>query len=338
MNSNLKFNRLNFKIGLCEKAIYDYLNKTYGKITKKNVFYYLNEIKPQVIKGLSESKIKELINRTFSQIEKENPNIFLQDINNFYFHVKNEYKFIEISSREVQSYAKNFNYKKTNFIFLNSKKDLIIDAISSSTLEGNTINSTEEYNKRLNHDYEKMEIINYLNIEKKLISCQYPLSKSLLLNIHKQLFKNLENTKSFQSKLSSIGSFKKVRNYLSNGFLPCQPFHLDENINKFIVFFNEKPKNFSEAIVRAGIAHCIFERIHPFSDGNGRVGRLLIQYYFFIHNFSNKLNFSISTSILNKKKEYYGGLAKTIKNYDYWMNNFKIIIDDYYQYSLKNKK
>ncbi|NQY11462.1 MAG: Fic family protein [Flavobacteriales bacterium] len=62
--------------------------------------------------------------------------------------------------------------------------------------------------------------------------------------------------------------------------------------------------------VKAAIAHLWFEVIHPFDDGNGRIGRTLVDKMLCEADKSAYRYYSFSTTILKKKKEYYNELNK----------------------------
>ena len=97
-----------------------------------------------------------------------------------------------------------------------------------------------------------------------------------------------------------------------------------EEMDKFLAWYNEsRPlKNSGEMpeIVRAGIAHLWYEKIHPFDDGNGRVGRAIAD-----HALSQYLGYPttacLSTAIEIDKKKYYYELEQAGR-YDLDINNW----------------
>jgi Fic family protein len=82
------------------------------------------------------------------------------------------------------------------------------------------------------------------------------------------------------------------------------PDRVDAEMSAFIDWLNAKPE--MPVPVVAAIAHLWFESIHPFSDGNGRVGRAVIEYVFASR--SRALPFSLSRQIEKDKKAYYAAL------------------------------
>jgi Fic family protein len=76
---------------------------------------------------------------------------------------------------------------------------------------------------------------------------------------------------------------------------------------KFIDWFNAS-NNQIPGVVRAAIAHLYFESIHPFGDGNGRIGRAISEKAL-SQELGRPVIFSLSTAIQLKKKEYYSELS-----------------------------
>jgi Fic family protein len=102
---------------------------------------------------------------------------------------------------------------------------------------------------------------------------------------------------------------------------------------KFIHWFNETvPGGRSEikkAPVRSAIAHLYFETIHPFEDGNGRIGRAIAEKAL-SQTTGNPVMLSLSRTIEAKKNDYYASLEKAQQSNEVtpWMNYFvKTVLD-----------
>jgi Fic family protein len=83
-------------------------------------------------------------------------------------------------------------------------------------------------------------------------------------------------------------------------------------MKRYIAWFNRTAPDGKEplsAIARAGIAHLYFESIHPFEDGNGRVGRALAEKVI-SRSFGQPVMISLATAILAHQKSYYAALEK----------------------------
>lgn len=132
-----------------------------------------------------------------------------------------------------------------------------------------------------------------------------PLTKEILWEWHRLLFFGIE--------VEDLGRWRHfeidiVRSAAagSNDILyrAPPPDRVDAEMSAFIDWLNDKPA--MPASIVAAVAHLWFESIHPFSDGNGRVGRAVIEYVFASR--SRALPFSLSRQIEKDKKAYYAAL------------------------------
>jgi Fic family protein len=132
-----------------------------------------------------------------------------------------------------------------------------------------------------------------------------PLTKEILWAWHRLLFFGIE--------VEDLGRWRQfeidiVRSAAagSNDILykAPPPERVDAEMVAFIDWLNDKPH--LPVPISAAIAHLWFESIHPFSDGNGRVGRAIIDYVFASE--SKALPFSLSRQIEKEKKAYYVAL------------------------------
>ena len=103
----------------------------------------------------------------------------------------------------------------------------------------------------------------------------FPLSLRLLREMHEILLK------SGRGASKQPGEFRRSQNWIGGTrpgnalFVPPPPHRLDECLGEFEKFLHTDDQSMPP-LIRAGLAHVQFETIHPFLDGNGRLGRLLI--------------------------------------------------------------
>lgn len=103
-----------------------------------------------------------------------------------------------------------------------------------------------------------------------------------------------------------------------------------EEMQRFIQWFNTS-QNKSQAMefapIRSAIAHLYFESIHPFDDGNGRIGRAIAEKALF-QGFGSPLLLSLSSAIEANKKEYYNALKIASKSNEItsWIQYFLDLI------------
>ena len=103
----------------------------------------------------------------------------------------------------------------------------------------------------------------------------FPLSLRLIREMHEIILR------SGRGATKQPGEFRRSQNWIGGTrpgnalFVPPPPDHLDECLAAFERFLHTDETDLSP-LIRAGLAHVQFETIHPFLDGNGRLGRLLI--------------------------------------------------------------
>ena len=94
------------------------------------------------------------------------------------------------------------------------------------------------------------------------------------------------------------------------------------DVDELISYMNDTNDDI-HPLIKAAIIHSQFESIHPFSDGNGRVGRVLVSLYLFKAKVINFPFFYISEAISADKSVYYNMLTDTRKNnYNGWIKYF----------------
>ena len=128
--------------------------------------------------------------------------------------------------------------------------------------------------------YDVQEVSNYvaaLNHGLKRLRSGFPLSLRLLREIHEVLLAKGRGSH------AQPGEFRKSQNWIGGSrpgnaaYLPPPPEYVMDCLEDLEAFLHEE-ENSIPLLIRAGLAHAQFETIHPFLDGNGRVGRLLITF------------------------------------------------------------
>lgn len=122
-----------------------------------------------------------------------------------------------------------------------------------------------------------VEIKNYVDAIKfgdlELQERDRKFSSYLICTLHSILLTN-----NVRGANKSPGSFKTEQNYIRNNmignFTPLPPILTPEYMDNLVNYINDYEE--VTPILQAGIAHVQFEMVHPFQDGNGRIGRLLI--------------------------------------------------------------
>ena len=143
------------------------------------------------------------------------------------------------------------------------------------------------------------QAVNYIRTTRDDVSLQ------LLLTMHKLCF---EKTKSF------AGSFRNVNVIIRDGkgaivHRGTRVEELQEALNDLVEWYKENKTNFAP-LALAAIMHNQFEHIHPFQDGNGRVGRLLLNFILLKHKYP-PINI-----LFENRMQYYKTLQEYHKSQD----------------------
>ncbi len=163
------------------------------------------------------------------------------------------------------------------FIYMYVRKE----ALLSSQIEGTQSSFSDlilfEHNQKpevsLNDVEEVSNYVKAINYGLDRLKNNFPLSLRLLLEIHNVLLSGSRGS----SKLP--GEFRKSQNWIGGTrpgnaiFVPPPPENMMECLSDLEKFLHN---NNLPILIKAGISHVQFETIHPFLDGNGRLGRLLI--------------------------------------------------------------
>lgn len=153
---------------------------------------------------------------------------------------------------------------------------------------------------------------------------------------HDQLYKWHEMLTNGRRDLKEIGSYRshdEPMQIVSGEFL--QPtIHYEappsevvaKEMEQFVDWFNAtapREKDQLPTLIRAGVAHIYFESIHPFEDGNGRIGRAISEKAL-SQSLGNPTLIAISQTIEKKRKNYYAALQSGSKGLDInqWLHYF----------------
>ena len=123
------------------------------------------------------------------------------------------------------------------------------------------------------------------------------------------------------------GKYKYSDNRIVNSagttvFVPPSAKETKKYMSELLDYMNDKTSD-ENPLIKAAVIHSQFESIHPFSDGNGRVGRVLFTLYLYASSVVNFPFFYISEAISMDKSVYYSMLNSSRENnYDEWLRFF----------------
>jgi Fic family protein len=246
------------------------------------------------------------------------------------------YKFGQLNMIE-----KFMHYEDINRLQLNR---LLTEAISTSAIEGEILQRSSvrsSINKILKLGLE--DDYSYTRESDALVEVlvdaktnKEPLTKERLHKWHKALFQNA-NSGLREIEIGKYRTDKETMQIVSGAWhkekihYEAPPSHQVEKLmNHFLEWLNND--NIDNPIYKSAVAHLYFVLIHPFDDGNGRIARAITDYVLSSSSLANAKFYSISTTIYQKRKEYYEVLdevcKKTSQDISKWMEWFIVLLEE----------
>ena len=248
---------------------------------------------------------------------KENSNDY--DISKIAIELCEASKYLGVLEEKIRSY----HFERILIPLLHKK-----EAISSMQIEGTQTTMTdifeEEIKNQPSQDKTALEVSNHT---KAIIrGAEYlrkePFTHEFIQEIHKIMLEGVISPK----LQHSLGKYKAKDNKIVNSaktviFTPPSYTETMSYMDELIEYMNKDDGTLP--LIKAAIIHSQFESIHPFDDGNGRVGRLLISLYFYKAKLINFPFFYISEAFGQEKTVYYNKLTDSRTNsFTEWIRFF----------------
>ncbi len=200
------------------------------------------------------------------------------------------------------------------------------EAVLSSRIEGTTATVTQVLRFQAGEDASDEgsrrdieEIVNYrktLRIAERELR-KKPFCLNLLLTLHENLMASVRG----QNK--APGQFRRVQNYIGRhgrpiehaDFVPPSPLIMLNALGEWEKYYHHEDK---DAIVQLAIVHAQFEFLHPFLDGNGRLGRILVPLFLFNKGILNTPTFYLSEYLEDHREDYVGHLRELGRSKKAW--------------------
>ncbi len=207
---------------------------------------------------------------------------------------------------------------------------ILKEATTSSRIEGTKTNmeealiNEEDINPEKRDDWAEVQnYITAINTSIKELE-KLPISNRLLRNTHSTLLMGV------RGKHKVPGEFRKSQNWIGATlkdavFIPPHYSEIQELMSDLEKFINDNEYPIPH-LIKIAIAHYQFETIHPFLDGNGRLGRLLITLYLVSNNVLRKPSLYLSDFFEKNKTYYYDNLmtARLNSNLVQWVKFFLV--------------
>lgn len=252
---------------------------------------------------------------------------------------------IEILQLEIQARVKieRYNQMLSNSLI---QDDILMmfsmnESVQSTKIEGTQATFDEVMESEITGEKKRdiQEVLNYLDALHRgaelLKTC--PISTRLFLQLHSIILKDS------RGQNRSPGEYRRIQNFIGPTnkiedatYIPPEPQLVNNYMSNLEEYINNNIVDPLGPIARAAVIHAQFESIHPFLDGNGRLGRILIILYFLDQKILQVPSFFISEQLEKNKYKYYSllnNLRTSNPNWKEWIVFFlqsSIAQADYY--------
>ena len=202
------------------------------------------------------------------------------------------------------------------------------EALLSSQIEGTQATLEDIFNptidRNINADVD--DVVNYIKATKFAIKRleTLPLCNRLLLETHKVLLSGV------RGKEKNPGEFRQSQNWIGGvsstiktaRYIPPDVLSMKESMSDLEKYMNIEAE--IDDLIRVALIHYQFETIHPFLDGNGRIGRLLIVLYLLERKVIKTPSLYLSFYLKEHRIEYYDRMSEIRRTGDYeqWIKFF----------------
>lgn len=202
------------------------------------------------------------------------------------------------------------------------------EALMSSQIEGTQATLEDVLDPMIdaNTNRNVADVVNYIKATEFAVKRlnELPLCNRLIKETHKVLMSGVRG----QEK--NPGEFRYSQNWIGGQgstlknarYIPPSPEDMIDAMSDLEKYMNESDG--LDVLIRAALIHYQFETIHPFLDGNGRVGRLLITLFLMEKKFLTTPALYISYFLKKNRVEYYDRMTevRTKGNYEQWIKFF----------------
>ena len=202
------------------------------------------------------------------------------------------------------------------------------EALLSSQIEGTQATLEDIFNPNINENInaDVDDVVNYIKATKYAMKRlkTLPLCNKLLLETHKVLLSGA------RGKEKNPGEFRQSQNWIGGAgstiktarYIPPDVLSMKEALSDLEKYINSEDE--LDELIRIALIHYQFESIHPFLDGNGRIGRLLIVLYLLEKKVIKTPSLYLSFYLKEHRIEYYDRISaiRETGDYEQWIKFF----------------
>ncbi|MEA4890081.1 MAG: Fic family protein [Clostridiaceae bacterium] len=202
------------------------------------------------------------------------------------------------------------------------------EALLSSQIEGTqcTLDDVLDPELDTNVNVDVSDVINYIK------ATQYALERLSILPICNRLLRETHAIlmEGVRGQEKNPGEFRRSQNWIGPAnctlkearYIPPNLDDMSDAMSALERYINENTQY--DPLIRAALIHYQFETIHPFLDGNGRIGRLLILLYLMEQKLLSKPVIYVSYFLKKNQVEYYDRISEVRRsgNYEQWVRFF----------------
>lgn len=218
------------------------------------------------------------------------------------------------------------------------------EAVLSSKIEGTQFSFTEllqfEADEKLNNTINLNDVDEIINYKKAMLEAEKMFDDrpfihlNMIKDLHSILLSGVRGTN------KARGEFRKIQVYIGSvgasieqaTYIPPEAQNILPALDNWEKYINNTTQ---ETLISCAIMHAQFEMIHPFLDGNGRMGRMLIPLFLYQKDCICKPVFYMSEFFEENRQEYYSKL-NSISNNDKWNEWIKFFLCGVIKQSNKN--
>jgi len=202
------------------------------------------------------------------------------------------------------------------------------EALISSQIEGTqcTLDDVLDPEAEINANLDVSDVINYVKATQYALKRlrKLPLCCRLIREVHEVLLEGV------RGQVKTPGEFRYSQNWIGPAncslkdarYIPPNVEDMQDAMSDLEKYINENVDY--DPLIRAALIHYQFETIHPFLDGNGRIGRLLILLYLMEQGLLGKPVIYISYFLKKNQVEYYDRISEVRRsgNFEQWIRFF----------------